>query len=48
MEISHEEYNTIIWEKPKYERMEENANSVSEKQENTRLNSGNSKNIRSL
>ena len=48
MEISHEEYNTIIWEKPKYERMKENANSVSEKQENTRLNSGNSKNIRSL
>ena len=48
MEISHEEYNAIIWEKPKYERMKENANSVSEKQENTRLNSGNSKNIRSL
>ena len=45
MEISHEEYNAIIWEKPKYERMKENANSVNKKQENTRLNSGNSKNI---
>ena len=43
MEISHEELNAIIREKQKYERMKENVRNVSEKQENTRLNSVNSK-----
>ena len=31
MEISHEEFNTIIKEKQKYERMKENVRNVSEK-----------------
>ena len=39
MEISHEEFNAIIREKQKYERMKENVKNVSEKQENMRLNS---------
>ena len=43
MEISHEEFNAIIREKKKYERMKENVRNVSEKQENMRLNSLNSK-----
>ena len=43
MEISHEELNAIIREKQKYERMKENVRNVSEKQENMRLNSVNSK-----
>ena len=43
MEISHEEFNAIIREKQKYERMKENVRNVSEKQENMRLNSVNSK-----
>ena len=48
MEISIEEFNAIIREKQKYERMKENLKNVSErgptkKQENTRLNSVNSK-----
>ena len=43
MEISHEELNAIIREKQKHERMKENVRNVSEKQENTRLNSVNSK-----
>ena len=30
MEISHEEFNVIIWEKQKYERMKENVRNVSE------------------
>ena len=42
MEISHEEFTAIIIEK-KYERMKENVKNVGEKQENTRLNSVNSK-----
>ena len=48
MEISHEEFNAIIREKQKYERMKENVRNVSEKQENMRLNSVNSKKITSL
>ena len=53
MEISHEEYNAIIREKEKYERMKENMKNVSEcssaeKQENVRLNSVNSRKITSL
>ena len=42
MEISHEEFITIFKEKDKYEKMKENLTNVSEKQENTRLNSVNS------
>ena len=30
MEISHEEFNVIIWEKQNYERMKENVRNVSE------------------
>ena len=33
MEISHEEFNVIIREKQKYERMKENVTNASEKQE---------------
>ena len=47
MEISHEEFITILKEKDKYEKMKENVRNVSEKleekQENVRLNSVNSK-----
>ena len=46
MEICHEEFITILKEKDKYE-MKDNVRNVSdkleEKQENTRLNSGNSR-----
>ena len=46
MEISHEEFNTILKEKDKYEEMKENLRNVNdkleEKQENMRLNSVNS------
>ena len=48
MEISHEEFNAIIREKKKYERMKENVRNVSEKQENMRFNSVNSRKITSL
>ena len=48
MEISHEEFNAIIREKQKYDRMKENRRSASEKQKNMRLNSGNSRKITSL
>ena len=41
--ISPEKLNAIIREKKKYERMKENEKNISEKQENTRLNSVNSK-----
>ena len=34
MEISHEEFNAIIREKQKYERMKENLRNASEKQKN--------------
>ena len=48
MEISHEEFITILGEKKKYEKMKENVKTVSErssaeKQENIRLNSVNSR-----
>ena len=49
MEISHEEFNAIIWEKEKYERMKENVRSISGcSSANMRLNSVNSKKITSL
>ena len=43
IEISHEQFNAIIREKQKYQRMKENLRNVSEKQENMRLNSVTSK-----
>ena len=43
MEISHKEFVTILNERNKYEKMKENLKNVSEKQENMRLNSVNSK-----
>ena len=47
MEISHEEFTTILKEKDKYEKMKENLRNMNEKleekQENTRLNSVNSR-----
>ena len=48
MEISHEEFTTILKEKDKYEKMKENVRNISEKlekekTENMRLNSVNSK-----
>ena len=48
MEISHEKFNAIIREKQKYETMKENLRNASEKQENMRLNSVNSRKITSL
>ena len=53
MESSHEEFNAIIREKEKYERMRENMRNVSErsfaeKQENMRLNSMDARKITSL
>ena len=48
MEISHEQFNSIIREKQKYEMMKDNVRYVSENQENMRLNSINSKEITSL
>ena len=49
MEISHEEYSTILKEKDKYEKMKENVRNLSEKleekQENIRLNKVNSRDI---
>ena len=44
MEISHEEFNAIIREKQKYERVTENAR----KQQNMKLNKVNSRKITSL
>ena len=43
MEISHEEFIGIFKEKDKYEKMKENVRNASEKQENMRLNSVNSR-----
>ena len=43
MEISHEEFDTVLKEKDKYEKTNEIVRNVSEKQENMRLNSVNSK-----
>ena len=48
MEISHEEFNAIIREKQKYERMKENVRNVREQQENMRQNRVNSRKITSL
>ena len=53
MEISHEEFNAIIREKQKYERMIENVRNIGErssakKQGNIRLNSVNSRKTTSL
>ena len=43
VEISHEEFFTILNERDTYEKMKENLKNISEKQENMRLNSVNSK-----
>ena len=48
MDINHEEFNTILKEKDKYEKMKENVRNISEKleeekQEKKRLNSVNSR-----
>ena len=43
MEISQEEFITILKEKDKYKKMKENVRNVSEKQEDMRLHSVNSK-----
>ena len=45
MEISHEEYITILKEKDKYEKMKQNVRKLEEKQENMRLNSVNSRDV---
>ena len=46
MEISHEEYITILKEKDKYEKMKENLREkLEEKQKNMRVNSVNSRGI---
>ena len=42
MEISHVEFATIMKKKDKYEKIKEDLTNPSEKQKNTRLNSGNS------
>ena len=43
MVISHVEFDTVLKEKDKYEKTKEIVRNVSEKQENMRLNSVNSK-----
>ena len=43
MEVSHEEFITIMKEKDKYQKMKESMKNVSEKQENMRINSANSR-----
>ena len=43
MEISHEDFITFLKQKDKYEEMKESVRSVSENQENMRLNSVNSR-----
>ena len=57
VKVSHEEFNATIRKdnkrdnqrgETKYERMKENVRNVSEKQENVRLNSVNSRKITSL
>ena len=45
MEISHEEFITILKEKDEYEKMKENGRNVNEKQENMRINSVNLKSL---
>ena len=46
MEISHEEFITILKEKDEYEKMKENGRNVNEKQENMRINSVNLKSLK--
>ena len=48
MEIGHEEFNVIVREKQKYERMKKNLRNANEKQKNMRLNSVNLKKITSF
>ena len=48
MEISYEEFITILKEKGEYEKMKENGKNVNEKQENMRLNSVNSKSLKKV
>ena len=43
LEISHEEFVTILKERDKYEKMKENFKNFSEKQKNMRLNGVNSR-----
>ena len=43
IEISHEEFDTILKEQKKYEKVKENVKNVSEKEENMRLNCMNSR-----
>ena len=43
MEISHKEFDTISKKKDKYEKIKETVRNVSEKQENMRPNSMNSR-----
>ena len=45
LEISHEEFITILKEKGKYEKMKENVRNVNQKKENMRLNRVTSRNI---
>ena len=47
MEISQEEFITILKEKDKYQKIKESVRSVSEKQENMSLNRVNSRKITS-
>ena len=48
LEISHEEFKAIIRKKQKYKRMKQNVRNVSEKQENMRLNSVNSRSFKKI
>ena len=48
LEISHKEFKAIIREKQKYKRMKQNVRDVSEKQENMRLNSVNSRSLKKV
>ena len=48
MDINREEFITIMKEKDKYEKMNENVRNVSKKQKNMRQNKMNSKKITSL
>ena len=48
MEITREEFISILEENDKYEKMKENVRNVSEKQENVKFNSVNSRKMMSL
>ena len=48
MEISHEEFNSIIREEKKHKRMKENVRNVSEKHENKKIQKKTKKNQTSL